>query len=270
MRVRAGVGLLGRSERRLAAKNLESNVASSRGSLWRSAVCACRNLLGHVLLDLASGMGVQLLWPFRQKLDRARLADELDPWILIVCLLGLPLPELFRLVGEEIGERKRGPRRADGGDSPACFALLVYVGARAELHSRAVDLIESRELPRAPRRFPWGHFPSSCRRSIGAAWFPRTTTLRKSKFRCCRMLDSIRSAACALQAGRFRGARRCAKTAAAKTFLRYARFPLASVVRADEGLPIRIARLAFRRRRRQPRITSLLRVEMGTDMRSGE
>ena len=122
------------------------------------AVCSF-GVATHVLFDLCSGIGVQLLWPFRQKWTAWNVLTNRDPWVLVLLVLGLLLPEVFRLVSEEIGERKKGPR----GQTAAVITLLlllIYLGARAGLHSRAIDQLTSREYHgQAP--LATGAFPSS-------------------------------------------------------------------------------------------------------------
>src|SRR5712691_8950517 len=65
-------------------------------------VCAC-GAGAHLLLDLTNSYGVKLIWPFGEKWFAWDVVAYLDPWILILLLLGLLIPGLFRLVSEEIG-----------------------------------------------------------------------------------------------------------------------------------------------------------------------
>ena len=113
----------------------------------------------HVLLDLASGEGVQLLWPFRVHWTAWDLAANFDPWVLIILIAGLLIPGLFALVGEEIG----APKKKASGSGAAVLTLLlmaVYFGARSELHGRAVALLLSSEYHgREPLKA--GAFPSA-------------------------------------------------------------------------------------------------------------
>jgi membrane-bound metal-dependent hydrolase YbcI (DUF457 family) len=107
------------------------------------AVCAVGGA-GHMLLDLASGVGVQLLWPFRAHWTAWNLINDLDLWALLLLVVGLLLPLLFALINEEVGARKKGP----GGSRAAIVTLALlaaYFGARANLHGRATDLVLSRE-----------------------------------------------------------------------------------------------------------------------------
>ena len=126
------------------------------------AVCVV-GTAAHVLLDLVSGIGVRLLWPFRQGWFAADLLTNLDLWILVILLLGILLPELFRLVGEEIGERKK-TTRGRGAAVIALLFIVFYVGARAEFHSRAIDVLNSRDYHGSRRSldadaFPTGYSP---------------------------------------------------------------------------------------------------------------
>lgn len=62
---------------------------------------------GHILLDLVSGIGIQLLWPFRLGWKGWELLTNIDPWILALLAAALLLPELLKLVSDEIGEQKK-------------------------------------------------------------------------------------------------------------------------------------------------------------------
>ena len=52
---------------------------------------------------------------------------------------GLLLPELLRLISEEIGERRE--RAVEEQQSSRWHFSSLYVGARADLHSRAINLL---------------------------------------------------------------------------------------------------------------------------------
>src|SRR3979490_2112781 len=55
----------------------------------------------HLLLDLLTGYGVELLWPFGTKWYAWDIADSVDAWMIFSLLAGVLVPELFRLVPEE-------------------------------------------------------------------------------------------------------------------------------------------------------------------------
>jgi inner membrane protein len=97
----------------------------------------------HLLLDLLNSYGVKLLWPFRPTWYAWDIADSVDAWIIFFLLCGLLLPDLFRLILEEIGSKRkpRGPRGAIIG----LALVLLFVAGRAFAHGRAVALLDSRE-----------------------------------------------------------------------------------------------------------------------------
>ena len=172
------------------------------------AVCAV-GATAHVLLDLASGIGVRLFWPFRQGWLAGDLLANLDLWILVIVLLGIALPELFRLVGEEIGERKK-KTRGQGAAVIALLALLIYVGARAELQGRAMDLLNSREYhgqpPLTVAAFPTGYSPFRWRAVIST-----DNAIDDAEISLAPGAQFDPIAPSPLQATRFRRARRRAK-----------------------------------------------------------
>src|ERR1700677_3808272 len=112
------------------------------GITFRRAFLVCvAGAAAHMILDLASGIGVRLLWPFREGWQSWDLLPGFDIWILLLLAAGLSLPHLGRLVSDEIGERKRG--------TPGHFAAMVtlvlivaYIGEREILHSRAMGLLQ--------------------------------------------------------------------------------------------------------------------------------
>jgi len=107
------------------------------------AVCAL-GAAGHVLLDLVSGVGVELLWPFRVHWYGRDFVANFDPWVLTLLVAGLLLPVLFKLVNEEVTSGKKAP----SGRPSAVITLVLllgYLGLRAHLHGEAVDLLLSRE-----------------------------------------------------------------------------------------------------------------------------
>ncbi len=78
----------------------------------------------HVLFDLLESDGVALLWPFNHSRYAADILPGIDPWILVVMLAGVALPELFRLVGSEIGAKNKSPRGRNGALIALSFTVL--------------------------------------------------------------------------------------------------------------------------------------------------
>lgn len=206
------------------------------------AICAA-GAIGHQLLDLASGEGIQLLWPFRVHWSRWNLAAGFDPWIIFLLVAGLLIPELFKLVGEEVGARRKGA----SGNRAAIATLLIlmsYFGARAYLHSRALGILLSSEYHgREP--VSAGAFPSS---SNPFAWRGVVSTdntleeldlnLSAADFNPDRSLTRYKPTdSPALEAGE--------RAAATQRFLKYAQFPLASVARREDGYRFELRDASF-------------------------
>ncbi len=207
------------------------------------AVCVV-GVVAHLLVDLASGIGVQLLWPFRLGWTAWNLLNSVDLWVLMLLTLGLLLPELFLLVSEEIGERGKRPR-GQRAAVVTLLLLLICMGARAGLHSRAVDELNSREY-RGAAPLEAGAFPSAL---SPFAWRGVVSTdnaidVIEISLAPGAGFDPDRAAAhykpedsAALVAAE--------NTAAARTFLRYARFPLASLERGDGGYKFTLRDMRF-------------------------
>jgi inner membrane protein len=111
----------------------------------------------HALLDLLNGYGVKLLWPSGTHWYAWDLAYPVDSWILFFLLAGLLLPELFRLVLEEIGSRPKRQSRQRAAIASLALVTLV-IGGRAFAHQRAMALLEARsyrgQTPLAVAAFP--------------------------------------------------------------------------------------------------------------------
>jgi inner membrane protein len=120
---------------------------------WLIAMVA---VASHLILDLTNVYGVRLLLPFSGRWFHWDLTPVIDVGILGIVLLGVVAPAFGRLVGSEIGERKR---EAGGGWAVAALLLLsAYDYGRSVFHDRAVALMDSRIYNGlAPRRV--GAFP---------------------------------------------------------------------------------------------------------------
>jgi inner membrane protein len=219
------------------------NAAPARLSFVAAAIVSAIGAAGHILLDLASGTGVQLFWPFHVRLYAWNIVTNLDPWILIALIGGLLLPQLFRLVSEEIGDRKKRLR----GRAAAIITLALvaaYLGGRAMLHSEAVDLLLSREY-RGQVPLAAGAFPSSSPFDWrGVVVTDNTIEEIDVGVESGARFDPDRSLAHykpddspALRAGQ--------QADATQRFLRYARFPLAHIERLEDGYRFELHDLQF-------------------------
>jgi membrane-bound metal-dependent hydrolase YbcI (DUF457 family) len=198
----------------------------------------------HLLLDLGNPAGAQLLWPFRAKWIAWDLLRELDPWILFVLLAGLLLPGLFHLISEEIGERRKG-KGAHRGAIAAVVIMILYIGARGVYHSRAVDLLLSRDyhgaVPEAAGAFPLSASPLNWRGVVATA---NTFEEIEISFAPGSYFDPDRSlthykpeTSPALEAAQ--------NAPVVKRFMGSAQFPLASLERVEDGYHFELRDLRF-------------------------
>jgi membrane-bound metal-dependent hydrolase YbcI (DUF457 family) len=198
----------------------------------------------HIILDLAGGIGARLWWPFRGTWHSWDLLPDFDVWILLLLAAGLSLPYLGRMVSEEIGEHKRG---APGqlGATIALVVLILYIGGRGMLHSRAIDLLRSRDYHGQPPE-KTGAFAES---SNPFAWRGLVSTSGA--------IDELNISL--LPGGTFdpdRGVPHykpedspaigaAQDTADEKLFLAYARFPLAAIEPQASGFEVTLRDLRF-------------------------
>jgi inner membrane protein len=110
----------------------------------------------HLILDLTNLYGVRLLLPFSGRWFHWDITPIVDLALWAILLLGVVAPWFGRLVGSEIGERKR-----EVGGGWAIVALLLfgaYDYTRSVFHDRAAAMMGSRTYNGlAPRRS--GAFP---------------------------------------------------------------------------------------------------------------
>jgi len=233
---------------------------------FRSALAACcAGIFAHLALDLCNPDGVQLLWPFKGGWMSSDIAADIDTWIIVILTVGIVLPYLFRLISEEIGEHKRTP----AGQSAAIVVLLltiVYLGYRATLHSRAVNLLLAREY--------------HGRIALSAGAFPESTS--PFDWRGVVVTDNtIEEANVTLRPGREASTDQSLthykpedspevtageKAAATVQFLKYARFPIASVRRMEADYRFEVHDLRFASDDTGPS-NVFVRVDLDSDFR---
>ena len=198
----------------------------------------------HILLDLATADGVQLLWPFRARWFSWDLLSGVDPWILAVLAAGLLLPALFHLVSEEIGSKKKRQRPSKG----AIMALIIvtfYVGARAALHAAAVQTLFANDYHGATPLVA-GAFPDSA--SL-VSW--RGVADTKSSIEVVTVpavgsnIFDANSSLTHYKPGSSPALNAARKAPLARDFLRYARFPLADLDNLADGYRVTLRDLRF-------------------------
>jgi len=107
---------------------------------WLAPICAA---LLHVGMDALLSSGVNLFWPILTKRIALDWAPGFDLWILILLVIGIFLPELFRLVSDEIGAKSKKPRGQAG--AVVALALMAgYFALRGTFHTSAALMIMQR------------------------------------------------------------------------------------------------------------------------------
>jgi inner membrane protein len=130
------------------------NEASVRGSRSAAAVLRPRKAsaffavvilagLLHLALDAAQSSGTMIFWPLSRQRVALDWLPRVDPWMIAILLAALLLPELTRLVSDEIGAKSKGPRGRIGAII-GLIILALYVGVRADLHSNAIAALQNR------------------------------------------------------------------------------------------------------------------------------
>lgn len=215
--------------RYLSSKQLES---------WRAVFPAMASAaVLHVLLDLGQSEGVALLWPFREIRFAADWLPGIDPWLLAFLIAGILVPELFLLVTSEIGAKSKSPRGRNG--AIVAFAMvLVYVSARAVLHSSSTALLEPRTyhgesarkvgaFPDALSLFTWHGIVETqsliCLLGVPAG---SAKSFDPEAADCMHKPESSPELDVAQ------------KTAVAQKYLQIARFPRASVAKTQDGFEV--------------------------------
>jgi membrane-bound metal-dependent hydrolase YbcI (DUF457 family) len=111
----------------------------------------------HLAMDACQSEGTMLLWPLSNRRIATDWLASVDPWIIALLIAAILLPELLRLVSDEIGAKNKHPRGRVG--AIVGFALvLLYVGVRGTLHSNVVAMTQARtyrgQSPRRVAAFP--------------------------------------------------------------------------------------------------------------------
>ncbi len=215
--------------------------STSTLSLFARALALCISGVAlHLFLDLVDADGLRLLWPFHQNWQGWYLAPNLDPIILIALIASIALPALFKLVSEEIGERKKKnpiPRRW----AIAAFAILAgYLATRATLHSQAIDLLQS-AIYRGEVPLSAGAYPDSISSFDWRGIAATDNTLQEievhlgsgEKFDPEQAITHYKPAQPQVLAA-------AEKAATIREFVNYARFPIASVQQTDSGWQIEL------------------------------
>lgn len=207
------------------------------------AICAM-GAATHLFLDLLNGYGVKLFWPFSPKWYAWDLAYSVDSWILFFLLAGLLIPELFRLVLEEIGSKPQHHSRQRGAIFGLALVALVIAG-RTFTHQRAIALLDSRNY-RGQTPLDVAAFPKP---SNPILWFGVVET-DNAIFNLDVPAGPAGEFDPELSDAHFKPEpsltlKNAIDSPAAVEFLNFARFPLASVQHEGDGFQVRLRDVRF-------------------------
>jgi inner membrane protein len=199
---------------------------------------ALLSALLHLTLDLFQADGASLLWPFSSRRWALDLLANLDPWLIAVLILAILLPELFRLVGSEIGARDKRPRGRNGAVA-GFVVILLYLALRANCHAAATGSLDAHtiagETPRRVAAFPDSTSPflwHSVVETESAIHLADLRAIGEPSFASMPVGVHKPEPSAILDAAR--------TSQAAVIFLRFARFPKATVVKETEGYSVEI------------------------------
>ena len=196
----------------------------------------------HIVLDLFQSAGETLLWPFRATRFAADYLPRIDPWILALLLAGILLPELFRLVGSEIGAKHKTPRGRNGA-LIALALIALYISARGVLHGDATSTLDAHSYRgESPRRLGAFPDPISLFTWHGIAETQSLVCLVEVPVHSAREFDA-EAANCQHKPESSSALELAQKTAVAATFLQCARFPRATVEKTQDGYEVTIRSL---------------------------
>jgi len=134
-----------------------ANNAAKRRTMATVFAALLLAYLLHIAMDACQSSGVTVFWPFSSRRFAADWLPRIDPWILTILIMCIAVPELLHLVGSEIGAKAKKPRGQTGAIVGLAL-VMIYVGARATLHSNVIALMDAHtfhgETPRRASAFP--------------------------------------------------------------------------------------------------------------------
>jgi inner membrane protein len=220
-----------------AQNALQKAAATQEAGIVTLLIAATLAAVVHVLMDMCTSSGVALLWPWRETRFAWDWLPRVDPWILVLLLAGILLPELFGLIGSEIGTKDTSPRGRSGAIA-ALVLVLFYVGARATLHGNAVAQLDAHTYRGgSPRRLAAFADPVSLVTWHGVVEMAtQICTVNVPASESARF--DPESAVCVHKPEDSPPLQSAEQTEATKKFLHPARFPKASVGTIEDGTEV--------------------------------
>jgi inner membrane protein len=211
---------------------------------WLFLICwiatAC-----HVLMDFTNQYGVRLFLPFSDRWVAWDIMPIVGPYLLFLLIVGLGFPAILKLVTEEVGAGKSASKTAQKGAIISLCAMVALWGLHDFSHRRALGMLNARlygeEIPLRSGAFPSPLNPFQWNGVVETAssYYLLDVDALMSNIdtqNATRLYKPAPSPA--LVAAK--------KSRAARIFLDFARFPLATVRTShDEGFEVYLRDLRF-------------------------
>lgn len=198
----------------------------------------------HLAFDACQSAGTMILWPFSSRRIAADWLPRVDPWIIAILLAAILLPELSRLVTDEIGAKNKKPRGRVGAIA-GFVAVFLYVGVRADLHANAIAAMQNRTYSGDSARRA-AAYPESA--SL-ITWHGIVETDRSLRQLTINALPGANldpdNGVTLYKPEPSPTLNRAQQSAAAKQFLAIAQFPKASVEQIPDGFQVQIRDLRY-------------------------
>jgi inner membrane protein len=211
-------------------------------SWWRLVGLGLVGIASHILLDYTNSYGIRPFLPFSGSWHALDTVFIVDPWILLVLVLGLGLPFLFGLINQEIGAKPSGSHR---GAIFCLVAVLFYWLLKDFSHRQAVAELNQgvystgtplrvAALPKLFDPFGWNGIVETQtayhKTEVGSALSPGNYPSRTNVVHKTESNDIVESAS---------------KGPYARTFLEFARFPSFQIEPSEEGYTVALRDLRF-------------------------
>jgi membrane-bound metal-dependent hydrolase YbcI (DUF457 family) len=214
----------------------------------------------HLVLDVCGWRGTSVLCPFTSHRFSLDWLADTDPWFISILCIALLLPEIRHLVTSEIGARDARPRGQLG--AILGFAiLLAYLAIRANFHASAVAQLDAHtyrgEVPHRVAAFPRSLSPFTWGGAVDTASALHLLPVTEGP---APSFDPERAdtqykpePSPALAAAQ--------DAPAARQFLKFARFPQASVETTPTSVSVTIRDLTWQATKANHELAAFIRID---------
>jgi len=114
---------------------------------WKLYLLWLIALGSHLILDFTNSYGTRLFLPFSDRWLAWDIVFIVDPWILLVLVLGLGLPFLFGLINQEIGAK---PTRSSRTAAVCLLLIAAYWVSKDVSHRLAIAELRQKGYSTGP------------------------------------------------------------------------------------------------------------------------